>query len=108
MAEPARELVVVVTHGADHELSSVALTIANGGMTAGLGVSVFLTSAAVDPEHLALRAAAGEAEVRLLTGVVRDEDRPGGHPDQVHRASIAERHAFNGARLYELADFRCA
>jgi len=48
MAESSRELVVVMTHGADHELSSVAFTIANGGMTAGLKVSVFLTSAAVD------------------------------------------------------------
>jgi predicted peroxiredoxin len=48
MSEPARNLVVVVTHGIDHELSSVAFTIANGGMTAGLKVSVFLTSAGVD------------------------------------------------------------
>jgi len=48
MPEAARELVVLVTHGADHELSSVAFTIANGGMTAGLRVSAFLTSAAVD------------------------------------------------------------
>jgi predicted peroxiredoxin len=47
MAE-TRELVVVMTRGADHELSSVAFTIANGGMTAGLKVSIFLTSAAVD------------------------------------------------------------
>jgi predicted peroxiredoxin len=48
MAEATRELMVLMTHGADHELSSVAFTIANGGMTAGLKVSVFLTSAAVD------------------------------------------------------------
>jgi predicted peroxiredoxin len=48
MVEPARELVVVMTHGADHELSSVAFTIANGGITSGLKVSIFLTSAAVD------------------------------------------------------------
>jgi predicted peroxiredoxin len=48
MPEPARNLVVVVTHGIDHELSSVAFTIANGGMTNGLKVSVFLTSAGVD------------------------------------------------------------
>ena len=48
MSESARELVVLVTHGMDHELSSVAFTIANGGMTAGLKVSIFLTSAAVD------------------------------------------------------------
>ena len=43
-----RNLVVVVTHGIDHELSSVALTIANGGITSGLNVSIFLTSAGVD------------------------------------------------------------
>lgn len=48
MSGTQRNLVVLVTHGADHELSSVAFTIANGGMTAGLKVSVFLTSAGVD------------------------------------------------------------
>ena len=48
MPEAAKDLVVVITHGADHELSSVAFTIINGGLTAGLSVSVFLTSAAVD------------------------------------------------------------
>ena len=48
MPETTRELVVLITRGADHELSSVAFTIANGGMTAGLKVSIFLTSAAVD------------------------------------------------------------
>jgi len=48
MAEATRELVVVMTHGTDHELSSVAFTIANGGITSGLKVSIFLTSAAVD------------------------------------------------------------
>ena len=48
MPQSTRELVVVLTHGADHELSSVALTVANGGITAGLQLSMFLTSAAVD------------------------------------------------------------
>jgi predicted peroxiredoxin len=48
MTTTPRNLVVVITHGIDHELSSVALTIANGGMTAGLKVSIFLTSAGVD------------------------------------------------------------
>jgi predicted peroxiredoxin len=43
-----RDLVVVITHGIDHDLSSVAFTIANGGMTAGLKVSAFLTGAGVD------------------------------------------------------------
>ncbi|OGA77764.1 MAG: peroxiredoxin [Betaproteobacteria bacterium RIFCSPLOWO2_12_FULL_65_14] len=49
MAEGAsRSLVVLTTHGTDHELSSVAFTIACGGLTAGLKVSVFLASAGVD------------------------------------------------------------
>ena len=48
MATTPRNLVVLVTHGTDHELSSVAFTIANGGITAGLKVSIFLTSSGVD------------------------------------------------------------
>ena len=48
MAEATRELVVLMTRGTDHELSSVAFTIANGGITAGLKVYAFLTSSAVD------------------------------------------------------------
>lgn len=44
----SRDLVVLVTHGTDHELSSVAFTIANGGLTSGLSVSIFLTSSGVD------------------------------------------------------------
>jgi predicted peroxiredoxin len=48
MADSPRNLVVLMTHGTDHELSSVGFTIACGGLTAGLKVSVFLTSASVD------------------------------------------------------------
>jgi len=48
MAQDKRDLVVLMTHGADHELSSVGFTIASGGLSAGLEVGVFLTSAAVD------------------------------------------------------------
>ena len=48
MTEGKKELVVLMTKGADHELSSVAFTIACGGMTAGMKVYAFLTSAAVD------------------------------------------------------------
>lgn len=44
----SRSLVMMMTHGADHEISSVGFTIACGGLTAGLKVSVFLTSASVD------------------------------------------------------------
>lgn len=48
MSESAKELVILMTKGADHELSSVAFTIANGGLTAGFKVYAFLTSGAVD------------------------------------------------------------
>jgi len=48
MSQPNRDLVVVITSGLESEKSSVAFTIANGGMTSGLRVSVFLTAAAVD------------------------------------------------------------
>lgn len=48
MPEETRNLVVMCSRGIDDERSSVAFTIANGGMTAGMKVSVFLTSAGVD------------------------------------------------------------
>ncbi len=48
MDEGHKELIVLMTKGADHELSSVAFTIANGGITAGFKVYAFVTSAAVD------------------------------------------------------------
>lgn len=48
MANPTEKLVVLVTKGIESELSSMAFTIANGGITAGLKVSVFLTSTAID------------------------------------------------------------
>ena len=63
MAEEARNLVVVVTHGIDHELSSAALTIACGGMTSGLKVSIFLTSSGVD---IVRRRAADTTHVKPL------------------------------------------
>lgn len=47
-AQGSRELVVLLTRGTDHELSSVAFTIACGGLTAGMKVYAFLVSSAVD------------------------------------------------------------
>ena len=38
----------MLTKGIDHELSSVGFTIANGAITSGLKVCVFLTSGSVD------------------------------------------------------------
>lgn len=48
MSDDPKKLFVTISHGNDHELSSVGFTIANGGLTAGLSVSIFLTSAGVD------------------------------------------------------------
>ena len=42
------KLVVLINKGIDSELSSVAFAIAHAGLTAGLRVSVFLTSTAID------------------------------------------------------------
>lgn len=64
MSETKRELVVVITHSTEHELSSVGYTIACGGMTAGLEVSIFLTSGGVDTVR---RRAADLTEVRPLS-----------------------------------------
>jgi len=43
-----RNLVVMLTHGPETEIASAALTIACGGMTSGLKVSLFLTAGGVD------------------------------------------------------------
>ncbi|MBL9053918.1 MAG: DsrE family protein [Tabrizicola sp.] len=48
MGSGTDKLVVMITNGIASELSSVAFTIANGGITAGLKVSVFLTSNGID------------------------------------------------------------
>lgn len=48
MSDTTNELVVLVTHGPDEELASAAFTIANGGITAGLSVAIFLTGSGVD------------------------------------------------------------
>ena len=62
-APEARELVVVLTRGIDHELSSAGMIIALGGMTAGLKVSIFLTSSGVD---IVRRGAADSTHVKPL------------------------------------------
>ena len=43
-----KKLVVMITTGLDDERSSVAFSVANGGITAGLEVTAFLTSNGVD------------------------------------------------------------
>jgi predicted peroxiredoxin len=63
MNTETRELIVLITHGIDHELSSAAMVIALGGMTAGLDVAIFLTSSGVD---LVRRGAADTTQVKPL------------------------------------------
>lgn len=63
MEASPRELVVMITHGIDHERSSAGLVIALGGMTCGLKVSIFLTSAGVD---IVRRGAADMTQVKPL------------------------------------------
>ncbi len=48
MAEAKKKLVVLIACGMEDEKSSVAWSIANGGISTGLDVTVFLTSSAVD------------------------------------------------------------
>ena len=69
--ESVRELVVLMTRGTDHELSSVGFTIANGAITAGMKVYVFLTSSAVD---LARRGALDFIQVSPLEPLKKQVD----------------------------------
>ena len=48
MTTETKDLIIVMTKGINDEVSSVALTLANGAMTAGKTVGLFLTSAAID------------------------------------------------------------
>jgi len=43
-----KKLVVLITRGLDDERSSVAWSIANGGINSGLDVTIFLTSSGID------------------------------------------------------------
>lgn len=79
MAEQGKkQLVVLITKGIDHELSSVGFTIANGGLTAGLDVAIFLTSGGVD---LVRKRAADTTQVKPLeplNSMIQDFVRRGG------------------------------
>lgn len=74
-----RELVVLITHGTDHELSSAGLVIALSGMTSGLKVSIFLSSSGVD---IVRRGAADMTQVKPLdplSNMLRDFHARGGN-----------------------------
>jgi predicted peroxiredoxin len=78
MSNTPRNLVVLITHGIDHELSSVALTIANGGMTAGLKVSIFLTSSGVDIARKRAADTTHVAPLEPLAAMIKDFLKRGG------------------------------
>lgn len=48
MSTETKDLIIVMTKGINDEVSSVGLTLANGALTAGKKVGLFLTSAAID------------------------------------------------------------
>jgi predicted peroxiredoxin len=72
------KLVILVTKGIDSELSSVAFTIANGGLTAGLKVSMFLTSAAIDLVRKGGQRLTHVPPLQPLAALIEDFQKRGG------------------------------
>lgn len=72
------KLVILMTRGIDSELSSVAFTIANGGLTAGLKVYVFLTSAAIDVVRKGGQQMTQVAPLQPLAALIEDFQKRGG------------------------------
>lgn len=72
------KLVVLVTKGIESEMSSVAFTIANGGLTAGLKVSIFLTSTAIDLVRRGGQRLTQVAPLEPLAGLIEDFQKRGG------------------------------
>ena len=78
MANATDKLVILVTRGIDSELSSVAFTIANGGITAGLKVFVFLTSTAIDVVRKGGQRLTQVAPLEPLARLIEDFQKRGG------------------------------
>jgi predicted peroxiredoxin len=72
------KLVVLVTKGIESEMSSVAFTIANGGLTAGLKVSIFLTSTGIDLVRRGGQRLTQVAPLEPLAGLIADFQKRGG------------------------------
>jgi predicted peroxiredoxin len=72
------KLVVLVTKGIDSEMSSVAFTIANGGLTAGLQVYMFLTSTAIDVVRKGGQRLTQVAPLDPLAALIADFQKRGG------------------------------
>jgi predicted peroxiredoxin len=78
MSDQTEKLVVMLTKGIDSELSSVAFTIANGGITAGLKVFIFLTSTGIDLVRKGGQAMTHVPPLDTLTALIADFQARGG------------------------------
>lgn len=78
MADATDKLVVLVTKGIESEMSSVAFTIANGGLTAGLKVYIFLTSTGIDLVRKGGHAMTQVAPLDPLAALIKDFQARGG------------------------------
>jgi len=72
------KVVVLLTKGIDSEVSSVAFTIANGALTAGMKASVFLTSAAIDLVRKGGQKMTQVAPLESLAKLIEDFQARGG------------------------------
>ncbi|SIO04921.1 DsrE family protein [Vannielia litorea] len=78
MGTQTDKLVIVITKGIDSELSSVALTVANGGLTSGLKVSLFLTSTGIDLVRKGGQTMTQVAPLEPLAEMIADFQNRGG------------------------------
>lgn len=78
MATETDKLVILLTKGIDSEISSVAFTIANGGLTAGLKVSMFLTSTAIDVVRRGGQKLTQVAPLQPIGALIEDFQKRGG------------------------------
>ena len=78
MQNSTDKVVVLLTKGIDSEFSSVAFTIANGAITAGFKVSVFLTSTAIDLVRRGGQRVTQAAPLEPLAKLIEDFKARGG------------------------------
>ena len=78
MSDTTEKLVILISKGIDDERSSVGFTIANGAITAGMKVSVFLTSSAIDLVRKGGQALTQVPPLDPLLALIEDFQRRGG------------------------------
>lgn len=78
MTAQTDNLVIVMTKGIDSEMSSVGFTLANGAITAGMKVSVFLVSSAVDLVRRGGQQLTHVPPLDTLAGLIADFQNRGG------------------------------